>query len=89
MPAVHGDAQLESAAELHFGRVEAVQLAVYFAADVQSHAQILSSRPDGWSDSRIGWALINRQDYGWSPFGGDWSIDRLSGLRYSIEVHHD
>jgi hypothetical protein len=43
--------------------------------------------PEGWDSNRVGRALIDYVDNGWSPFGGS-AIELLNG-RWVVKVYTD
>lgn len=50
----------------------------------------LTSRPDSWTDSRIGSALIHHVSGGWSPFGGEcFALTKLGPLGFLVRIYAD
>jgi hypothetical protein len=78
-------------------KADAKEIAKYVASQTPrrvGHAHYncivrLCSVPVDWTPNRVGRALIDHVDGGWSPFGGRAKMVNVGELAWSVTVHTD
>ena len=51
--------------------------------------ELVSIPSDGWTPDRVGRALVDYADNGWSPFGGTAVLKSVANLTWQVVVYTD